>query len=184
MSVGVGLGVFGIAMMIGAARCYPATLPVPNQAVTFTTLTPENLQSFVKTWQPADKPLCKILKSNTDWDKWMGAAAVMGPHKPYAPPASLWSDKFMVLIARVVDAADPATVFDMKRVRGDRQTLAIAYHIRAPSPASYKIAAWIGVIIGADQLRDRVDIVEDGTTVCAFDKTGQAAPLHRQSAPI
>jgi hypothetical protein len=113
----------------------------------------------------------------------MGAAAVMGPHKPYAPPASLWSHKFMVLIARVVDATDPATVFDMKQVGSDRQTLAIAYHIRAPAPASYKIAAWIGVIMGVDQLRDRVDIVEDGATVCAIDKTGRAAPSYRQSAP-
>ena len=170
-------------MVMCAACGYAAPLPGASQAVTFTTLTPENLQSFAKTWQPADKPLCKILRSNADWDKWMGAAALMGPHKPYAPPASLWSDKFVVLIARVVDAADPATVFDMKRVRSDRQTLAIAYHIRAPSPASYKIAAWIGVIIGADQLRDRVDIVEDGATVCAIAKTGGAAPPYRQSAP-
>jgi hypothetical protein len=184
MSVGVGLGVFGIAMMMGAARGYPATFPVSSQAVTFTTLTPGDLQTFVKTWQPADKPLCKILKSNADWDKWMGAAAVMGPHKPYAPPASLWSDNFVVLIAQVVDATDPATVFDIKRVSSDRQTLAIAFHIRAPTPASYKIAAWIGVILGRDQLRDRVDIVEDGATVCAIDNTGKAAPPYRQSAPI
>jgi hypothetical protein len=179
----MGLGVLGIAMMMGAAHGYPATLPAPGQPVAFTTLTPKDLQSFVRSWQPADKPLCKILQSGADWDRWMGAAAVMGPHKPYAPPAGLWSHKVMVLIARVVGATDPATVFDMKRVRADRQTLAIAYHIRASSPASYKIAAWIGVIVGRDQLGDRVDIAEDGATVCAIDKTGKAAPVYRQSAP-
>jgi hypothetical protein len=82
---GMGLGVFGIAMMMGAAGFYPAPLPVRSQAATFTNLTPENLQSFVRTCQPADTPLCQILNSNTGWDRWMGEAAVMGPLKSYAP---------------------------------------------------------------------------------------------------
>ena len=161
------------------AAALPAAgnVPTPGDAVRFATLTPSHFQNFVKNWRKADAPLCRVLRSNADWDRWMGAAAVMGAHKPYAPPASLWSRNFVVLIARVVDASDPDTVFDVTGVRADREALDIDYHLNRNASKPYKIAAWVGVVVRNDQRRSRVDLIEDGAIVCSVDDRDKGASL-------
>jgi hypothetical protein len=160
-----------------AALPSAGTVPAPGKVVEFATLTPGHFQSFVKTWQKPAAPLCQVLRSNADWERWMGAAAVMGQHKPYAPPESLWSHHFVVLIARVVGAQDPDTVFDVTGVRADREALDIAYHVNRPSTAPYKIAAWVGVVLRNDQRRGRLDIIEDGAMTCSVDDHDKGASL-------
>jgi hypothetical protein len=82
-----------------------------------------------------------------------------------------------VLIARVVEASDPGTVFELTGVSSDRESLDIAYHLRKSSPASFKIAAWTGVVLGNGQLRERIEITEDGAMICSIDNRHKPSSL-------
>ena len=98
-------GIMASAMLVAApVHAGPAAPPQPageTRGVDYLVLHSEDFQSFVGNWE-GDAPLCGLIGSQADWDRYMHGAAVMGPqHRPFAPPASLWQGHVAFFLARV-----------------------------------------------------------------------------------
>src|SRR5690242_12174027 len=81
----------------------------------YTVLSPSDYHVFVAPWTPADQPFCSAFQTAADWEARMHPAAVMGDNK-FAPPAEIWRDHAVVLMARETNPGDPAHLFRVTSV--------------------------------------------------------------------
>ena len=109
----------------------PRTAPAPpageTRGVDYLVLHAEDFQSFVGNWE-GDAPLCGLIGSQADWDRYMHGAAVMGPqHRPFAPPASLWQGHVAFFLARVArnPSGQPHSRLSIDRVERAQRSLTV-----------------------------------------------------------
>ena len=110
-------------------------------------LDPGALQSFVRNWEPASRPLCAALQSAADWNAVMAPAPVMGAANPFAPPDDLWARSAVLMLARVVDAGDTADIFKLRGVRQAGGRLDIGYTFTPPPKSSSRMKWWLGITV-------------------------------------
>lgn len=129
---------------------------------------PEDFQSFVGNWTPQSAPMCTALRSADDWNRVLHPAAVMGDHKPYAPPDEFWKSHAMLLFARVVNGGDTSHVFALRKLQigPDAVDWDIAF---TPAPkAAWTQKAYIAVAIDKP-LPPQVRFRENGKLDCTLD---------------
>jgi len=96
-------------LTIGLALCATACAPMTTSTSTqgersaavadYRVFGPGDFQSFVKNWD-GNAPLCVRIRTAAEWDRYFGAAAVMGGDKPFGPPPELWNTHTAFLLAR------------------------------------------------------------------------------------
>lgn len=152
--------------LTGPAHAFPQH-ETTAATVAYQLLHSGDYQSFVSNWE-GDGPLCGAIRSQADWDRYMHSAPVMGPHRPFSPPAELWRGHVGYLLARVAGAGGGGhaslNVVGVER-RGD--TLQIATQLnQAPSP-SFRVTTMVIVVVPLPAPRAAIFRDADGTS-CAI----------------
>jgi hypothetical protein len=133
----------------------------------YSLLDPSAYQSFVANWKPANKPLCAVIQSQADWAAVFRPAPVMGTNRPFGPPAELWSDGAVLMLARVVDAGDTANVFHLIGIHRDKDVIDVDVSFHRTPAASSRIKWWLGVTV-SKTLPPMVRFREDGRVICTI----------------
>jgi len=148
----------GLAVILAA--CASTALAAPG----WKRLDPAAYQSFVMNWTPDSAPFCAAMRSPAEWDAVMHPAPVMGPHKPFAPPASFWKEHAVLLIAKVVGGGDKVEAFTDVSVKGG----AVAYRFQAPPSASFQVKSALMLAV-SKPLAGKVRFIENGKPVCTVE---------------
>ena len=146
-------------------------------AGTVTTLDPDDYRSFVGNWMPQGAPLCAAMRSADDWNRVLHPAATMGSTRPFAPPAGLWNDRAVLLIARVVPAGDSAHAFRLLGVERTQDAIEVNVLFKSAPPASSSEKVWLAVEV-QKPLPALVRFRQEGNIVCALspDRGNWVAP--------
>lgn len=137
-------------------------------AVQFSRVAPDAYGVFLATWTPSNKPFCAAIGSSAQWHAIFEPAAVMGRNRPFSPPDSLWRDRAMLVVARVVPAGDPSHVFVLTSISEANGALVERYSFNPTAPASSTMKWWMGIIV-QKPLPAKVAFVENGRRVCDLD---------------
>ena len=144
--------------------------PAVAQQLPFQVLNPSDYQGFVANWE-GDGPFCAAIASPEEWDRVIRPAAVMGANRPFGPPASLYRERTILLIARTVSggssASNPLQVQGVNLASG---RVRISTRFTPPAGASYQSKIWTAVAVRRP-LGNRVDFVENGRIVCSVRLT-------------
>ena len=164
------------ALALGMAACAPATMstsggaaaPVAVAAGGHRVFGPNDFQSFVKNWE-GNRPLCARIASEADWDRYFGAAAVMGENKPFGPPAALWATHNGYLLAREANGGggDIGQLLKVQRVDRTAGSVKIDTIFAGPASGSFQVTTYVLVAVpkpvsGTVEFRDR------GQTICSI----------------
>jgi len=134
----------------------------------FKLLDPNAYQSFVGNWTPDTAPLCAAMSSDAQWNRVLHPAATMGSHKPFAPPGNFWSGRAVLLFARVVNAGDPAKVFQVDDVLRRKDTIDVTLRFKPTPPASSTMKIYFAVAVDKP-IPPRIRFIQDGTIVCVLN---------------
>ncbi|MBS0385640.1 MAG: hypothetical protein JSS00_09870 [Proteobacteria bacterium] len=132
----------------------------------YTVLNPNDYHVFVAPWDPADQRFCAAFQSAADWEARMHPAAVMDENR-FAPPAEIWRDHAVVMMARETNAGDPAHLFTVTGVTKSTDADALDVHTDfTPAPASTStIIAYVAVQV-PKPLPHVIHFSENGRDVC------------------
>ena len=122
-------------------------------------------QNFIMNWTPADAPLCAAMGSQADWDAIFSPAPIMGGNRPFRPPAELWRNAGVLMIARVINGGDTDHVFQVTGVHRDAEVIDVDFSFHPPPEASFRIKWWLGVTV-EKPLAPTVRFSEDGRLLC------------------
>jgi hypothetical protein len=126
-----------------------------------------DFQSFVKNWD-GDGPLCARIASEADWDRYFGAAAVMGANKPFGPPEALWTTHNGYLLARVGNGGG-GNVEDMlkvQRVERGAGSVKIETVFAGPASGSFQVKTYVLVAL-PKPVSGTVEFREQGRAICS-----------------
>jgi hypothetical protein len=153
------------ALMLATAACSDAYPP-------FRTLNPNDYHVFVAPWSPADQPLCVALQSAADWEARMHPAALMGENT-FAPPAEIWRDHAILLMARETNPGDPTVLFKVNGVTKSTDADALDVHTTfTPAPPSTStMVAYVAVEV-PKPLPHMIHFNENGHDVCEIRPGG------------
>lgn len=159
---------------IAAVTLGTALLAAPAAAapVPFEPLRAGDYQSFVGNWE-GSAPLCVAISSAAEWDAVIHPAAVMGAHRPYAPPAAFWRDRTLLLIARV-GAPGPGGVDGTLRISGvesRRGRIEVATLFSQAPSANYTAKLWVGAVVRRPLASRTVAFTESGRILCTVSLT-------------
>jgi hypothetical protein len=113
-----------------------------------------------------------VLQSAEDWSKVMHAAPTMGTKKPMQPAAGFWSDKAVLMVARVTNAgAKLDRLFKVSSLRRDGDSLDLAYTFSPSGKASSTMKSYLAVITRKPLPKD-VHFIEGGQTICTIPTGG------------
>jgi hypothetical protein len=162
------------ALALGMAACAPASIstaggaeaPVAAAGSGNRIFGPNDFQSFVKNWE-GNRPLCARIASQADWDRYFGAAAVMGENKPFGPPEALWTTHTAYLLAR--EASGGGDVADMLKVqRVDRSAASVKIDTVFSGPASGSFQVTTHVLVAVPKpVSGTVEFRDRGQTICS-----------------
>ena len=125
-----------------------------------------DFQSFVKNWD-SDGPLCARIASQADWDRYFGAAAVMGRNKPFGPPKSLWATHNGYLLARIANGGgDVAEMLKVKGVARVGRSVKIDTVFAAPASSSFQVTSYVLVAV-PKPVSGTVEFRDHGRTICS-----------------
>jgi hypothetical protein len=141
-------------------------VPLILALLPFTVVQPDQYQSFVVNWSPANKPFCVAIRSEREWSRVFHPAPVMGSHPPFAPPSAFWTQHALLVVARVINTADASQVFHIDSVTRDERVVEIRYTFRPTPPAPSTMKWWIGAAV-AKPLPPMVRFRENGRMVCS-----------------
>ena len=132
----------------------------------YTVLNPHDFHVFVAPWSPVDQPLCAAFQSAGDWEARMHPAALMGVNR-FAPPAEIWRDHAVLLMARETNPGDPARLFTVTGVSKSSDADALDVHTTfTPAPASTStIVAYVAVEV-PKPLPHLIHFNENGRDIC------------------
>lgn len=161
------------ALALGTTACAPmaATTGSPSSGVAAAggnrVFGPGNFQSFVKNWD-GDGPLCARIASEADWDRYFGAAAVMGDNKPFGPPAALWNTHTGYLFARAANGGgDMDELLKVQRVDRDRRSVKIETVFAGPASGSFQVTTYVLVAV-PKPVSGTVEFRDQGRAVCSI----------------
>lgn len=145
--------------VLALAACSAAAPP-------YTVLNSNDYHVFVAPWEPADQPFCAAFQSAADWEARMRPAAVMGQNT-FAPPADIWREHAVVMMARETNPGDPAHLFNVTGVTKSTDADALDVHTTfTPAPASTStIIAYVAVEV-SKPLPHVIHFNENGRDVC------------------
>jgi hypothetical protein len=163
------------ALALGMAACAPINATTSAGARTAGVLAegdyqvfgPSDFQSFVKN-RDGNAPLCARIASEADWDRYFGAAAVMGPMKPFGPPASLWRTHNTYLLAR--DGSGGGNIEDMLKVRRVERgagSVKIETAFSGPATGSFQVTTYVLVAL-PKPVSGTVEFREQGRAICSI----------------
>jgi hypothetical protein len=160
-------------MAIAAAACAPTTATVSGNgervavAAENQVFGPNDFQSFVKNWN-GDAPLCARIASEADWDRYFGAAAVMGPNKPFGPPAELWTTHNTYLYARAANggSGDIGELLKVQRVERGGNSTRIETVFAGPASGSFQVTTYVLVAV-PKPVSGTVEFREQGRSICS-----------------
>jgi hypothetical protein len=156
------LAVLAAASPAPRAPSSPANRRGPEYAVA----DPTAFQSFIGAWSPEAAPLCAILASRADWDAVLHPAAVMGPHKPFAPPDGFWRTHGVLLVAQTAPASPPAHWFSRVRVAPRAGGVTVTYVLSRGPEGSSTVKAWLP-IVAPKPLPQSIRFEAEGGATCA-----------------
>jgi hypothetical protein len=164
------------ALALGIAACAPtgATTSGGDRPVAVATASGTRLfgagdfQSFVKNWD-GDGPLCARIASQADWDRYFGAAAVMGGDKPFGPPEALWTTHTTYLLARTANggSGDVADLLKVKGVSRDARSVRIDTMFAGPASGSFQVTTYVLVAV-PKPVSGTVEFREGARTFCSI----------------
>lgn len=101
LSVAVAAVVFGAGL---AAAGDEAPKVIRLESVEYRDVPEDTFAAFVKNWDHENEPLCAVIRSKADWDKYFAPAVTMGNKKPTAPDEKFFEKGILVVVARVMPA--------------------------------------------------------------------------------
>lgn len=159
-----------VAATLGA--CAPTTTTASTESWTARdaqnqVFGPNDFQSFVKNWD-GDDPLCARIASEADFDRYFGAAAVMGGNKPFGPPESLWATHNAYLLARVANggSGDPANLLQVQRVERAAGSVKVHTTFSSPPSGSYQVKTYVLVAV-PKPVTGTVEFHHAGQRICS-----------------
>ena len=155
--------VIALLALIGCAAPQNAA-PQTGADQAFTLLNPRDYHAFVGNWTPSDQPLCRVIRSGTEWRNNLHPAAVMG-NNVFGPPETLFTDHVVLMLAREMPSGDTAGVFIVMSVtRGANET--VVDYDYTPPPASTSTMKWYFAAVVDKPVKGPVRFSEHGHTVC------------------
>jgi hypothetical protein len=163
------------ALALGMAACAPinATSSAGTRSAgvlaegDYQVFGPGDFQSFVKN-RDGDAPLCARIASEADWDRYFGAAAVMGPMKPFGPPAALWTTHNTYLLARHANGGggNIEDILKVRRVERGAGSVKIETAFAAPATGSFQVTTYVLVAL-PKPVSGTVEFREQGRAICS-----------------
>lgn len=134
-----------MGMVVFMAGVAAAADPIRVESVEYREIPQDEYAAFVKNWN-GDGPLCAVIRSPADWEKYMGAAVVQGNKKPVAPDAKFFEKEQIVLVSRVTPALpEDSEEMDPLMVRSfisDADGQELTYRFQPPQKgASFSVKA-------------------------------------------
>ncbi|HZG22427.1 MAG TPA: hypothetical protein VE092_20645 [Herbaspirillum sp.] len=164
-----------LATMAGCSMM-PWTEEEDPTVVPYKTILSGSYQGFLKNWDDQRQPVfCALIRSRSEWDRWMQPAPTNGDKRPTGPSADHFERKQYLLVARTMSAPDAAErphVFTPLSVHLRDGRLRLNYLYRAPaSGASYRIKDYLMVAIPRDRfIAGPVVFYENDRKVCELDR--------------
>lgn len=161
------------AMALCLAACAPTTTESSATAGAMASMAaqnqifgPDDFQSFVKNWD-GDAPLCARIASQADFDRYFGAAAVMGGNKPFGPPEALWRTHTGYLLAREANGGSNINqLLQVLRVERGAGSVNIDTVFASPASGSYQVNTFVLVAV-PKPVSGRAEFREGGRPVCS-----------------
>lgn len=125
----------------------------------------QDYQDYVARWSPASAPLCRVFTSADAWQRTLRPAAVMGAHRPFAPPAQFWREHAVVFVARTIYAGSADDALSIRRIERTNEVMTVDYSF-APTPRASSTMNWWSAAAVEKPLPARVIFRENGRTVC------------------
>ena len=141
------------------------------KAVSFRILKNDEFQSFIKNWDDKKYPaLYALIRTPAQWNAIFHPAPVMGGDRPFAPDAKIYENEQIIIVARVIPAADPnLTVFNVRQIFADNDVLFIYYRFNQPeNTASYTVKSNLSVVIPNHNYK-RIVFIESGRQLGILD---------------
>lgn len=118
---------------------------------------------FVEPRAERGRPFCTTVESAEAWRSVMQPAAT-GSSQLFEPPAAMWRNHAVLLLARFVEA-DPAQNLRLQGIRRTEATLEVSYELTEPAPSGGEFNWPIAVAV-AKPLPNTIRFVENGQVVC------------------
>ena len=164
MAVGLAallLGGIGVRLAAGSAEPY-------------TRIGMDAYQNFLTNWDDRAEPVrYALIRTPAEYDQLYQPAAIGGDRRPFHPPAELYRDSQILVVARVLrmppSALDPAkadAIFEVEGLTAEAGALTLRYRLNRPraadDAASFKVVLALRVPRAAYRT---VTIIEDGKPV-------------------
>ena len=143
-----------------------------GKSQSFTIISSDTYQSFVKNWDDKKQPVfCALISSVQDWREWFMPAATIRYNPSFSPSKEYFADRQLLLVARVVSAPNSnerAAIFKTEKVTNKDGTLRLYYRLTPPqSGATYQVKEFL--LVGVDKhhtATGAAQFFENGEQVC------------------
>jgi hypothetical protein len=153
-----------LALIGCAAPQAAAPQTAPNANVPFTLLNPGDYHAFIA--NPQQRwPLCQAVRSASEWSMRLHPAAVMGANV-FGPPATLFDQHVVLLVARTMPSGATEHVFTVNSVtRTPDGKITVDYTYAPPPPGTSTMNYYFAVVV-AKPVDSLVQFRENGQVVC------------------
>jgi len=155
------------AAAIAVLSAVTSVVAVAGDPIGCTTVPSTEYASFLVNWDDQATPVfLAAIRTPREYETVFHPAPVMGNRRPFAPPADLYADFMLLVVARVIDAPAAAdTPFAVESLVAEGGDLVLRYRYTPPaSGATHTVKQTLVVRVPARPF-DGVRFIENGDQV-------------------